>query len=79
MEMDGQGSKQPQSMLGAATASVIWPTTSASTISAAASTAFWVDPVEGVHCVFLTQLLPSSVYVSLRWDLRTLVNQALVD
>jgi CubicO group peptidase (beta-lactamase class C family) len=45
----------------------------------AATTAFWVDPVEGVHCVFLTQLLPSSVHVSLRWDLRTLVNQALVD
>jgi CubicO group peptidase (beta-lactamase class C family) len=44
-----------------------------------ASTAFWVDPTEGIHCVFLTQLLPSSTHVSLRWDLRTLVNQALVD
>ena len=44
-----------------------------------ASTAFWVDPAEGIHGVFLTQLLPSSTHVSLRWDLRTLVNQALVD
>lgn len=44
----------------------------------AASTVFWVDPVEGVHCVFLTQMVPSSVYASRRWDLRALVNQALV-
>ena len=44
----------------------------------AASTVFWVDPVEGVHCIFLTQMVPSSVYASRRWDLRALVNQALV-
>ena len=44
----------------------------------AASTVFWVDPVEGVHCNFLTQMVPSSVYASRRWDLRALVNQALV-
>ncbi len=43
----------------------------------AASTVFWVDPVEGVHCIFLTQMVPSSVYASRRWDLRALVNQAL--
>ncbi|GIT45650.1 MAG: hypothetical protein Ct9H300mP12_02350 [Acidimicrobiales bacterium] len=41
------------------------------------STVFWVDPVEGVHCIFLTQMVPSSVYASRRWDLRALVNQAL--
>ena len=44
----------------------------------AASTAFWVDPTEGVHCVFLTQMVPSSMYASRRWDLRALVNGALV-
>ena len=37
-----------------------------------ASTAFWVDPVEDLHAVVLTQLVPSSVHVSLRWDLRAL-------
>jgi len=44
----------------------------------AASTVFWVDPIEGVHCIFLTQMVPSAVYASRRWDLRALVNQALV-
>jgi CubicO group peptidase (beta-lactamase class C family) len=44
-----------------------------------ASTAFWVDPKEQISAIFLTQLVPSSTYINLRWDLRTLVNQALVD
>ncbi|MDG2427071.1 MAG: serine hydrolase [Acidimicrobiales bacterium] len=44
-----------------------------------ASTAFWIDPTEGIHTIFLAQLVPSSAHLSLRWDLRTLVNQALVD
>ena len=44
-----------------------------------ASTAFWVDPTEGIHAVFMTQLVPSGTHVSLRWDLRTLVNQAILD
>ena len=44
----------------------------------AASTAFWVDRVEGVTAVFLTQLLPSST-LPLRSQLRQLVYQALVD
>lgn len=44
-----------------------------------ASTAFWVDPVEEISAVFLTQLVPSGTHISLRWDLRTLVNQAIVD
>ena len=38
----------------------------------AASTAFWVDPVEQVTAVFMTQLLPSSTY-PIRRELRTLV------
>jgi CubicO group peptidase (beta-lactamase class C family) len=42
----------------------------------AASTAFWVDPVEDLVVVFLTQLLPSSTY-PLRSMLRQLVYQAL--
>ena len=44
----------------------------------AASTAFWVDPVERLTVLFLTQLLPSSTY-PLRTQLRQLVHQALVD
>jgi CubicO group peptidase (beta-lactamase class C family) len=43
----------------------------------AASTAFWVDPVEGMTVVFLTQLLPSSTY-PLRSQLHQLVHQALI-
>ena len=44
----------------------------------AASTAFWVDPVEEVTAVLMTQLLPSSTH-PLRPQLRQLVYSALVD
>jgi CubicO group peptidase (beta-lactamase class C family) len=44
----------------------------------AASTAFWVDPVERITVVFMTQLLPSSTY-PLRSQLRQLVYSALVE
>jgi CubicO group peptidase (beta-lactamase class C family) len=44
----------------------------------AASTIFWVDPVERITAHFFTQLLPSSTY-PLRTQLRNLVYQALVD
>jgi CubicO group peptidase (beta-lactamase class C family) len=44
----------------------------------AASTAFWVDPLEQVTAVFMTQLLPSSTY-ALRRELRTLVYAALME
>ncbi len=44
----------------------------------AASTAFWVDPVEKVTAVFMTQLLPSSTY-PIRRELRTLVYSALLE
>jgi CubicO group peptidase (beta-lactamase class C family) len=43
----------------------------------AASTAFWVDPVEDLTVGFYTQLLPSST-LPIRSHLRQLVNQALV-
>jgi len=43
-----------------------------------ASTAFWVDPVEDVSVVFMTQLMPSSSY-PVRRELRTMVNAAIVD
>jgi CubicO group peptidase (beta-lactamase class C family) len=43
-----------------------------------ASTAFWVDPVERITVVFMTQLMPSSTY-PLRTQLRQLVYSALVD
>jgi CubicO group peptidase (beta-lactamase class C family) len=43
-----------------------------------ASTAFWVDPVDEVTVVFMTQLMPSSSY-PIRPQLRQLVYQALVD
>jgi CubicO group peptidase (beta-lactamase class C family) len=44
----------------------------------AASTAFWVDPVEDLTVVFFTQLLPSSRY-PIRTQLRQLVHQAILD
>ncbi len=42
-----------------------------------ASTAFWVDPVEEMTVILMTQLLPSSTY-TLRRQLRVLTYQALV-
>jgi CubicO group peptidase (beta-lactamase class C family) len=44
----------------------------------AASTAFFVDPAEGVTALFFTQLLPSSTW-PIRSELRQLVYQALVE
>jgi CubicO group peptidase (beta-lactamase class C family) len=44
----------------------------------AASTAFWIDPVEDVIAILMTQLMPSSSY-PIRRELRALVNQALID
>ncbi len=44
----------------------------------AASTLFWVDPVEELAVIGLTQLLPSSAY-PIREELRPLVYSALVD
>ncbi|MGH3744119.1 MAG: serine hydrolase domain-containing protein [Mycobacteriales bacterium] len=44
----------------------------------AASTAFWVDPVEDMTMIFMTQLLPSSTY-PLRPAFDTLVHAAIVD
>ena len=44
----------------------------------AASTAFWIDPVEELCVVFLTQFLPSTLY-PIRRELRTLVNAAVLD
>jgi CubicO group peptidase (beta-lactamase class C family) len=44
----------------------------------AASTFFWVDPVEQLTAIFLTQLLPSSTY-PLRTQLRQVIYQSLID
>ncbi|HEY5267451.1 MAG TPA: serine hydrolase domain-containing protein [Acidimicrobiales bacterium] len=44
----------------------------------AASTAFWVDPLEDLTVGFYTQLLPSGTY-PIRRELQSLVYQALVD
>ncbi|NQY56513.1 MAG: beta-lactamase family protein [Ilumatobacteraceae bacterium] len=44
----------------------------------AASTAFWIDPVDEIVAVFLTQLLPSSTH-PIRPEFKTLVYQALID
>jgi len=44
----------------------------------AASTAFWVDPVEEITAIFMTQLLPSSTW-PIRTQLRQLVYSALID
>ena len=44
----------------------------------AASTAFWIDPVEDISVVFLTQFMPSSLY-PVRRELRTMINAAVLD
>ena len=44
----------------------------------AASTFFWLDPVEDLFVVFFTQLIPSSTY-PIRRELRTRVYQTLVE
>ena len=44
----------------------------------AASTAFWIDPVEDISVVFLTQYMPSNRY-PIRRELRTLVNAAVLE
>jgi CubicO group peptidase (beta-lactamase class C family) len=44
----------------------------------AASTAFWVDPVEHITVVFMTQLMPSTTW-PIRRELRTLVYSALME
>ena len=44
----------------------------------AASTAFWIDPVEDLTVIFMTQLMPSSSY-PLRRELRVLTYAALED
>ncbi len=44
----------------------------------AASTAFWVDPVEEITAIFMTQLLPSGTH-PIRTQFRQLVAQAIVD
>lgn len=44
----------------------------------AASTFFWIDPLEDMYVVFCTQLMPSSTY-PIRRELRARVYQALVE
>ena len=44
----------------------------------AASTAFWIDPLEELTVGFYTQLLPSGTY-PIRRELQRLVYQSLVD
>ena len=44
----------------------------------AASTFFWLDPLEDLFVVFFTQLIPSSTY-PIRRELRTRVYQTLVE
>jgi CubicO group peptidase (beta-lactamase class C family) len=43
-----------------------------------ASTVFWIDPVEDLAVVFMTQLIPSNAY-PIRRELRTLVYSALME
>lgn len=44
----------------------------------AASTYFWIDPVEDIVAVFMTQLMPSSTF-PMRPQLQTLVNAAIIE
>jgi CubicO group peptidase (beta-lactamase class C family) len=45
----------------------------------AASTAFWIDPKEELAVVFMTQVIGSTVRLTLRRDLRTLVYSAMTE
>lgn len=45
----------------------------------AASTAFWIDPVERMAVVFMTQVIGGDARLNLRRDLRTLVYSAFID
>jgi CubicO group peptidase (beta-lactamase class C family) len=44
----------------------------------AASTTFWVDPVEDLDVIFMVQFMPSGTF-NFRGQLQQLVHQALVD
>jgi CubicO group peptidase (beta-lactamase class C family) len=44
----------------------------------AATTSFWIDPVEELITIFMTQVLPSSAY-PVRRELRTMVYAAITD
>jgi CubicO group peptidase (beta-lactamase class C family) len=44
----------------------------------AATTSFWIDPVEELIAIFMTQVLPSSAY-PVRRELRTMVYSAITD
>jgi len=44
----------------------------------AASTFFWLDPVQDLYVIFLTQLMPSSTY-PIRRELRVGVYQAMTE
>ncbi len=43
-----------------------------------ASTAFWIDPVEDITVVFMTQLVPSSA-LNVRSELKSIVHAAIID
>ena len=45
----------------------------------AASTAFWIDPVEDLAVVFMTQVMGTDARLTLRRDLRTLVYSAMTE
>lgn len=45
----------------------------------AASTAFWIDPVEDLAVVFMTQVVGAEARLAIRRDLRTLVYSSLTD
>jgi CubicO group peptidase (beta-lactamase class C family) len=43
-----------------------------------ASTLFWIDPIEQLAGIFLTQLMPSSTY-AVRHEIRTLTYAAMAE
>ena len=44
----------------------------------AASTIFWVDPIEDLICIFMTQLMPSSTF-NFRGQLKSIIYSAIVN
>jgi CubicO group peptidase (beta-lactamase class C family) len=61
---------QPRTLLPGSPGEYYW--------GGAASTAFWIDPQEELAAVFMTQVLPSTLY-PIRRELRTLVYSALIE
>ena len=76
--MPPSGTLTPESAGSTSSPSSEQPASTRHPNSGAASTAFWVDPVDDLTVTFFTQLLPSSVH-PIRSQLKQLVYQSMLD